>query len=58
MNSKSFNVTLVDFNSFGFRIIGSIYNGYIGNPANKLNGLSGLDNIKSTGIEIPVVLIP
>lgn len=51
-------MTLAAFGSLGFRIIGSIYRGWIGNPDSKLKGFSGLDRIKSIGIEIPVVLIP
>lgn len=51
-------MTLAYFGSLGFRIIGSINRGWIGNPDSKLKGFSGLDRIKSTGIEIPVVLIP
>ena len=38
--------------------MGSIWSGCIGNPANKDNGFSGLDKMKSTGIEILAVLIP
>ena len=58
INSKSLSVTLADLGSLGLIMIGSICKGWIGNPASKLKGLSGLDKIKSTGIEIPVVLIP
>jgi len=39
-------------------MIGSICSGCMGNPAKRQRGFSGFDNMKSTGIEMPAVLIP